>query len=49
MTVTTERQVPTRTLSAPVCYALLTALALVLFFPRLGSFGFALEFLFSWP
>ncbi|MGZ3427357.1 MAG: hypothetical protein ACXVCV_11945, partial [Polyangia bacterium] len=30
----------TRTLSAPVCYALLAALALVLFFPRLGSFGF---------
>ncbi|HEX9104842.1 MAG TPA: glycosyltransferase family 39 protein, partial [Polyangia bacterium] len=27
-------------LSAPVCYALLAALALVLFFPRLGSFGF---------
>jgi 4-amino-4-deoxy-L-arabinose transferase-like glycosyltransferase len=29
-----------RTLSAPICYALLAALALVLFFPRLGSFGF---------
>lgn len=29
-----------RTLSAPVCYALLAALALALFFPRLGSFGF---------
>ncbi|HWE30041.1 MAG TPA: glycosyltransferase family 39 protein [Polyangia bacterium] len=26
--------------SAPICYALLAALALVLFFPRLGSFGF---------
>jgi 4-amino-4-deoxy-L-arabinose transferase-like glycosyltransferase len=29
-----------RNLSAPVCYALLAALALALFFPRLGSFGF---------
>lgn len=29
-----------RTWSAPVCYALLAALALALFFPRLGSFGF---------
>ena len=38
--VTSERPVSTRTLSAPVCYALLAALALVLFFPGLGSFGF---------
>ena len=30
----------TRSLSAPICYALLAALALLLFFPRLGSFGF---------
>jgi 4-amino-4-deoxy-L-arabinose transferase-like glycosyltransferase len=29
-----------RTLSLPLCYALLAALALVLFFPKLGSFGF---------
>jgi len=29
-----------RTFSVPLCYALLAALALVLFFPKLGSFGF---------
>jgi len=29
-----------RSLSMPLCYALLTALALVLFFPKLGAFGF---------
>ncbi len=40
MAVSQERPTATRTLSAPVCYALLAALALVLFFPRLGSFGF---------
>jgi 4-amino-4-deoxy-L-arabinose transferase-like glycosyltransferase len=40
MAVTTERPVSARTLSAPVCYALLAALSLVLFFPKLGSFGF---------
>jgi 4-amino-4-deoxy-L-arabinose transferase-like glycosyltransferase len=38
--VTTEPPTNTRTLSPPLAYALLAALALVLFFPRLGSFGF---------
>jgi len=39
--VTTEGSTgSTRSLSAPICYALLAALALLLFFPRLGSFGF---------
>ena len=37
MAVTDTR---TRTLSAPVCYALLAALGLALFVPALGSFGF---------
>ena len=37
--MTTERPGPGR-LSAPICYALLAALSLVLFFPGLGSFGF---------
>ena len=38
--MTNERSGATRLPSVPVCYALLAALALVLFFPRLGSFGF---------
>jgi len=37
--VTTEKTTA-RALSTPVAYALLSALALVLFFPRLGAFGF---------